>query len=188
MAARDVCPAHELASARVDTLPDHAALELGEGTSDLKELPPGGHGRVDVLLVEVQVDARRVQVIERVDQIAQRTPMRSRSVTGPAYLIRDRLSFIRFLGLGLADTVPDAKTIWTFRESLTRARIAGKPAIAVLFERFDAALSAAGPLKIVTSQPPSSSYFSTRQSSHARGRGTPWRGDHRSRSDHRCRQ
>jgi transposase, IS5 family len=60
------------------------------------------------------------------------------------YLIRDRLSFMRFLGLGLANTVPDANTIWTFREALTRARIAGKPAIEVLFERFDAALSAAG--------------------------------------------
>jgi transposase, IS5 family len=60
------------------------------------------------------------------------------------YLIRDRLSFMRFLGLGLADTVPDANTIWTFREGLTRARIAGKPAIEVLFERFDAALSTAG--------------------------------------------
>ena len=60
------------------------------------------------------------------------------------YLIRDRLSFMRFLGLGLADTVPDANTIWNFREALTRARIVGKPAIEVLFERFDEALSAAG--------------------------------------------
>src|ERR1700683_2029684 len=54
-------------------------------------------------------------------------------------LIRDRLSFMRFLGLRLADTVPDANTIWTFREALR-----GKPAIEVLFKRFDAALSAAG--------------------------------------------
>jgi len=60
------------------------------------------------------------------------------------YLIRDRLSFMRFLGLGLADTVPDANTIWTFREALTRARIGAKPAIEVLFGRFEAALSAAG--------------------------------------------
>ena len=60
------------------------------------------------------------------------------------YLIRDRLSFMRFLGLGLADTVPDANTIWTFREALTRAKIAGKPAIEVVFKRFDAALAAAG--------------------------------------------
>ena len=28
------------------------------------------------------------------------------------YLIRDRLSFMRFLGLSLADKGPDAKTIW----------------------------------------------------------------------------
>ena len=34
------------------------------------------------------------------------------------YLIRDRLSFMGFLGLGLADTVPDANTIWGFREAL----------------------------------------------------------------------
>jgi transposase len=60
------------------------------------------------------------------------------------YLIRDRLSFMRFLGLGLADTVPDANTIWGFREALTRARIAGKPAIEVVFERFDAVLATAG--------------------------------------------
>ena len=26
--------------------------------------------------------------------------------------IRDRLSFMRFLGLGLEDRVPDAKTVW----------------------------------------------------------------------------
>ena len=28
---------------------------------------------------------------------------------------------MRFLGLGLTDRVPDAKTIWAFRERLTRA-------------------------------------------------------------------
>jgi hypothetical protein len=41
-------------------------------------------------------------------------------------LIKGRLSFMRFLGLGLADAVPDANTIWTFREALTRAKIQGK--------------------------------------------------------------
>jgi transposase, IS5 family len=60
------------------------------------------------------------------------------------FLIKDRLSFMRFLGLGLADPVPDANTIWTFREALTRAEIDGKPAIEVLFARFDAALRQAG--------------------------------------------
>ena len=51
------------------------------------------------------------------------------------FLINDRLSFMRFLGFGLADRVPDARTIWLFREKLTKAG-----AIEPLFERFDAAL------------------------------------------------
>src|SRR5215831_18656349 len=37
------------------------------------------------------------------------------------FLINDRLSFMRFLGLGLEDRVPDARTIWLFREKLTTA-------------------------------------------------------------------
>ena len=60
------------------------------------------------------------------------------------YLIKDRLSFMRFLGLSLAESVPDANSIWNFREALTRAKIDGKPAIEVLFKRFDAALTKAG--------------------------------------------
>ena len=51
---------------------------------------------------------------------------------------------MRFLGLGLADPVPDAITIWTFREALTRARIDGKPAVQVLFAAYEAALRQAG--------------------------------------------
>jgi transposase, IS5 family len=55
------------------------------------------------------------------------------------FLISDRLSFMRFLGLNLADRVPDARTIWLFREKLTKAG-----ATNVLFDRFDAALRASG--------------------------------------------
>jgi transposase, IS5 family len=51
------------------------------------------------------------------------------------YQLRDRLSFMRFVGLALHDPVPDAKTIWLFREQLTRTG-----AIERLFRRFDAAL------------------------------------------------
>jgi IS5 family transposase len=60
------------------------------------------------------------------------------------YLIKDRLSFMRFLGLSLADRVPDANSIWNFREALTQAQIDGVPAIEALFRRFDAQLRAAG--------------------------------------------
>jgi len=55
------------------------------------------------------------------------------------YLVKDRLSFMRFLGLDLSDVVPDANTIWNFREALKRAG-----AVDALFRRFDAALKAAG--------------------------------------------
>ena len=37
------------------------------------------------------------------------------------YQINDRLSFQRFLGLELGDRVPDAKTIWLFREQLKKS-------------------------------------------------------------------
>jgi IS5 family transposase len=39
------------------------------------------------------------------------------------YQIKDRLSFQRFLGLQLCDTVPDAKTIWNYKEELREANI-----------------------------------------------------------------
>ena len=39
------------------------------------------------------------------------------------YQINDRMSFMRFLGLHLGDRVPDAKTIWLFRDMLTKANI-----------------------------------------------------------------
>jgi IS5 family transposase len=42
------------------------------------------------------------------------------------YAILDRLSFMRFLGLGINDPVPDAKTIWLFRDTLTRFKLVDK--------------------------------------------------------------
>ena len=55
------------------------------------------------------------------------------------YQIRDRLSFMRFLGLGLEDRVPDAKTVWLYREQLARAG-----AIEGLFAAFDGYLKDQG--------------------------------------------
>lgn len=37
------------------------------------------------------------------------------------FQIQDRLSFVRFLGLGLSDGVPDPGTIWLFRKQPTKA-------------------------------------------------------------------
>jgi len=55
------------------------------------------------------------------------------------YQVRDRLSFMRFMGLSLSDTIPDAKTIWLFREAL-----AGAGLIERIFERFDTVLCDSG--------------------------------------------
>lgn len=55
------------------------------------------------------------------------------------YQINDRISFQRFLGLSLSDTVPDAKTIWLFRDNLVKADI-----IETLFELFHHHLESKG--------------------------------------------
>lgn len=48
------------------------------------------------------------------------------------YLINARLSFMRFLDLGLSEPVPNAKTIWLFRDRMTQVSTIGR-----LFERFN---------------------------------------------------
>src|SRR5215510_4182924 len=37
------------------------------------------------------------------------------------YQVRDRLLFTRFLRLGIEDSIPDATTLWLFREKLAKA-------------------------------------------------------------------
>jgi len=48
------------------------------------------------------------------------------------YQIADRMTFMRFLGLSLNDKVPDAKTIWLFRDNLVNAGLDKK-----LFKLFE---------------------------------------------------
>ncbi len=55
------------------------------------------------------------------------------------YQIRDRLSFMRFLGLQLEDKVPDAKTVWLFRERLKEQKLMEE-----LFNRFHEQLAQRG--------------------------------------------
>ena len=55
------------------------------------------------------------------------------------FAIKDRLSFMRFLGLTLKDNVPDEKTIWLFRETLTQ-----RGAIRRLFKKFNKHLNKMG--------------------------------------------
>jgi IS5 family transposase len=55
------------------------------------------------------------------------------------YQILDRLSFMRFLGLGLGDRVPDSKTIWLFKETLIKNKTTE-----LLFSCFAESLAKAG--------------------------------------------
>lgn len=61
------------------------------------------------------------------------------SLAQTSYMVRDRLSWMRFCGLGPGDTVPDANALWDFREALIAARALDKA-----FERLDRAINAAG--------------------------------------------
>lgn len=55
------------------------------------------------------------------------------------YAILDRLSFMRFLGLTISDTVPDAKTIWNFKNELVKSNLVEK-----LFSLLDKVLTKKG--------------------------------------------
>jgi transposase, IS5 family len=55
------------------------------------------------------------------------------------FQVRDRLSFTRFLRLGIEDSIPDGTTLWLFRETLAKAGLIEK-----LFERFGQHLEAKG--------------------------------------------
>lgn len=55
------------------------------------------------------------------------------------FQIRDRLSFMRFLKLNFEDPVPDAKTLWLFRETLAQKGVIGK-----LFRKFNRYLDREG--------------------------------------------
>lgn len=55
------------------------------------------------------------------------------------FMIRDRLSFARFLGIDLGDRIPDENTIWDFRESLKKDDLLDK-----LFAKFDSMLCEKG--------------------------------------------
>ncbi|MEN3793295.1 transposase [Fulvimarina sp. MAC3] len=55
------------------------------------------------------------------------------------FLVKDRLSWMRFCGLGPGDSVPDANTLWDFREALIAT-----DALDALFARLDRAITEAG--------------------------------------------
>ncbi len=65
--------------------------------------------------------------------------MHGLSLAQTEYLVTDRLSWMRFCRLGPGDSVPDANTLWDFREALIAAG-----ALEALFSRLDRAITEAG--------------------------------------------
>lgn len=85
---------------------------------------PGGRPRHDVVMMF------KVLVLQRYYNLSE---------DQTEYQINDRLSFQKFLGMTLADHVPDKNTIWDFKQALSRENGVEK-----LFKRFDEHLRAKG--------------------------------------------
>ena len=58
------------------------------------------------------------------------------------FQINDRITFMRFLGLTMSDRIPDAKTIWNFRNELVEKKVIEK-----LFAKFNRSLESQGIIK-----------------------------------------
>lgn len=85
---------------------------------------PGGRPAYDVILMF------KILILQRLYNLSD---------DQTEYQINDRLTFMRFLGLEIQDRVPDAKTIWLFRDNLAKADVAIK-----LFELFNEKLEMMG--------------------------------------------
>lgn len=51
------------------------------------------------------------------------------------YQINDRISFMRFLGLGMGDRIPDAKTIWLYEDLLSKSE-AGQELLTCFLKKY----------------------------------------------------
>ena len=60
------------------------------------------------------------------------------------FLIRDRLSWLRFLRFQIGEPTPDQKTIWLFREKLTQEKLTQSGAFKSLFAAFEEQLCERG--------------------------------------------
>ena len=99
----------------LERLNEHIEWEefRGEMTKALKKKAqgPGGRPPYDYIMM------LKILVLQKIYNIGD---------DQAEYQITDRLSFQRFLGIRLYDTVPDAKTIWHFKEELKEAKALDK--------------------------------------------------------------
>lgn len=95
----------------------------------------------------------------------------SLSLDATERMVRDRLSWMRFCGLGIADTMPDADTLWDFREALIKV-----DALDALFDELGRAINQAGfmpragpTIDASLIAPPAPAQLRRRESSHQGG-------------------
>lgn len=80
-----------------------------EGLSKSEPKGPGGRRPYDRLLLF------KMMILQQLHNLSDEQT---------EYQVRDRLSFQRFLDLGLEDAVPDHTTLWLFREGIAQAGLA----------------------------------------------------------------
>jgi IS5 family transposase len=90
---------------------------LDAAANKVEHKGPGGRPRWDLVMMF------KVLVLQRIYNLSDEKT---------EYHIRDSLSFHRFLRLEIGDKVPDSRTIWLFRENLTKS-----DTIKTLFEFFN---------------------------------------------------
>lgn len=100
--SRKVDPLERL-SAHIDF--EYFRKPLEKCLSKERDMSKGGRPSYDVVLMF------KILILQRYYNVSD---------DGIEYAILDRLSFMRFLGLGINDEVPDAKTIWLFRDTLRK--------------------------------------------------------------------
>lgn len=88
-----------------------------EGAFKKESSGPGGRPRYDLVMM------LKIIILQRLYNISDEQV---------EFQINDRLSFMRFLDLGLEDDIPDQNTIWLFRETLIK-----KGKIKKLFNKFN---------------------------------------------------
>src|SRR3979490_1186827 len=114
----------------------------GDPLETIKKIVPWEDFRADIEAVtETKPEERKSKPYDTIlkFKIVVLQSLHNLSDEQTEYLIRDRRSFMRFLDLELEDPVPDATTIWLFREALAEAGLIDK-----LFERFGQHLEAEG--------------------------------------------
>jgi transposase, IS5 family len=130
-----------------DTEKRLAALSAkGDPLEAIDRLVPWENFRADIEAVVLTPDEKRKSSAGRkpIDAIVMfrmlvLQALNNLSDEQAEYQVRDRYSFTRFLRLGIEDSIPDATTLWLFREKLANAGLIEK-----LFERFDLHLAAKG--------------------------------------------